>query len=153
MPELSIFDERLAEIDRRLRMIQSGLEPVAPVDTLDVPMAPPEPLPAPTPLRAARVQAEEPAELLARLNELQDAHERLLELHRELLSQYAEVLESRVAGPAGAGATVTAGPFSSAAAVRQFEQVLAALPGVGAVAVREYLGADRVALDVRLVSR
>ena len=86
----------------------------------------------------------------AGLAELVEAHERLLELHRELLSQYAEVLERR----AGESVTVavTAGPFTNAGSVREFERALAALPGVSAVTVREYLGEDRVQIDVQLLA-
>jgi hypothetical protein len=182
MPEPSILDERLAEIDRRLRTIQSGLVPVpdepphddaAPTDEPEPhaerhgaessgaerpadPADPAEPAAAPLardpePLRL--VEPDEPAArgATSQLADLVQAHERLLELHRELLSQYAEVLERR----AGERATVavTAGPFSSADTVREFERALAGLPGVTAVTVREYVGADRVQVDVQLASR
>ncbi|HET9125166.1 MAG TPA: hypothetical protein VFN65_09815 [Solirubrobacteraceae bacterium] len=189
MPESSILDERLAEIDRRLRTIQSGLvsvhdeppagEPAAgagepatgagepatgagepatgtgdpPVDASGPsPAAPASSAPGSGPAR----RAPEPLRLVepaprgdeSRLSDLVEAHERLLELHRELLSQYAEVLERR----AGESATVAvnAGPFTSASGVREFERALAALPGVHAVTVREYVGDDRVQVDVRL---
>lgn len=172
MPEPSILDERLAEIDRRLRTIQSGLVPVPdeaadertgeaehdgePSDSAEAP-APSNHLRAAPPLnedasprRPEPVRLVDPADRgrVEELAELVEAHERLLELHRELLSQYAEVLERR----AGESATVavTAGPFTSAAAVREFERALATLPGVGAVTVREYLSDDRVQVDVRL---
>jgi hypothetical protein len=179
MPEPSILDERLAEIDRRLRTIQSGLVPVpdeepaadfaAPEagadelrepDDAAEPPPPSGPLRAAPPLDAARATGREPAPIRLvepggfgradQLAELVEAHERLLELHRELLSQYAEVLEQR----AGESATVavTAGPFMSAGTVRAFERALAALPGVSAVTVREYLGDDRVQVDVRLAA-
>jgi hypothetical protein len=178
MPEPSILDERLAEIDRRLRTIQSGLAPVPDeqpaefaaqedaADELREPDDASEPPPpagqlrAAPPLGVARSTGREsgPIRLVERgefgradqLAELLEAHERLLELHRELLSQYAEVLERR----AGESATVavTAGPFTSAGTVREFERALAALPGVSAVTVREYLGDDRVQVDVRLAA-
>ena len=145
MPEPSILDERLAEIDRRLRTIQSDLAPVPDAEPVDEAPAPDR---EPEPLRL--VEPAEPADSrrAAQLAELLEAHERLLELHRELLSQYAEVLERR----AGESATVsvTAGPFTTAGTVREFERALAALPGVAAVTVREYLGDDRVQVDVRL---
>lgn len=165
MSEPSILDERLAEIDRRLRTIQSGLVPVpdepahddaAPTEVPGDPADPDEPAAAPLagdpePLRL--VEPDEPAArgATSQLADLVQAHERLLELHRELLSQYAEVLERR----AGERATVavTAGPFSSADTVREFERALAGLPGVSAVTVREYVGADRVQVDVQLTSR
>jgi hypothetical protein len=164
MPEPSLLDARLAEIDRRLRTIQS--------DLVSVPDASAAPADEPAEEEAARVlerDAEplrlvEPAEptetapaasaasaaSAGRLAELVAAHERLLELHRELLSQYAEVLERR----AGESATValTAGPFASAGTVREFERALASLPGVSAVTVREYLGGDQVQIDVQLAA-
>jgi hypothetical protein len=159
MPEPSILDERLAEIDRRLRTIQSDLVPVPDAAPSEEPIgeepqsqseAQPQPVPArePEPLRL--VEPAEPAGSVraAQLAELLEAHERLLELHRELLSQYAEVLERR-AGES-AMVAVTAGPFATAGTVREFERALAALPGVSAVTVREYLGDDRVQVDVRL---
>jgi hypothetical protein len=157
MPEPSILDERLAEIDRRLRTIQSDLVSVPdtepsdePIDEAPPPQSQPQPVPErePEPLRL--VEPAEPAGSVraAQLAELLEAHERLLELHRELLSQYAEVLERR-AGES-AMVSVTAGPFATAGTVREFERALAALPGVSAVTVREYLGDDRVQVDVRL---
>ncbi len=191
MPEPSILDERLAEIDRRLRVIQSGLvsveeaEPAPETDDgpvgddapfggdapvgfrvpaeVDPPPRGPDPesalAPEPEPparppirtpgaLRAVTLAPPAPAD--ERLAELVEAHERMLELHRELLSQYAEVLERRAADTTLA---VTAGPFSTAAAVREFERALGALPGVDGVVVREYPGEDRVQLDVRLTPR
>jgi len=205
MPEPSILDERLAEIDRRLRMIQSGLEPVPdppvrgpgpelepafgpeldpvaqaleepPLDPRLPPAVPPPPLraapepaveddpldddpPDEAPLlppaagAPAGARAGDTGALLAQLRALGEAHERLLELHRELLSQYAELLEHRASeAPSEPVASVIAGPFSSAAAVHAFERTLSSLPGVAEVMVREYVGADRVALDVRLAT-
>ncbi|HLI59832.1 MAG TPA: hypothetical protein VKV21_09235 [Solirubrobacteraceae bacterium] len=188
MSEPSILDARLAEIDRRLRTIQSGLAPVPDDDVGEERVEPPEsargrdpePLrlvdpgpgnaatadepsaadaaPAAEAVRAAadaaraaeavRAAEAEQAAQAGRFAELVEAHERLLELHRELLSQYAEVLERRAAE--GASLAVAAGPFVSAGAVREFERALAALPGVSAVTVREYLGEDRVQVDVQL---
>jgi hypothetical protein len=161
MPEPSIIDARLAEIDRRLRTIQTGLKAAEPaVGDLDpVAQALEEPpLPPPTPLRptpasatsgeAGKPEALEADVLVDRLRALSEAHERLLELHRDLLAQYAGVLEHRAAP--SATASVTAGPFADAASVRAFEQGLATLPGVAAVTVREFLGPDRVALEVTL---
>jgi len=49
MPELSILDARLAEIDRRLRVIQSGLEPVRDAPDADPPPPTAESLPTPPP--------------------------------------------------------------------------------------------------------
>ena len=150
MPELTSLDERLAEIDERLRSLQSGLD--ADDDAPAAPSEPPARAPAPTPLRrvpAPDADADARADrLLTQLYELGDAHERLLELHRELLSQYAELLERH----AGETATVpvVAGPFADAAGLRGFEQGLRELPEVSEVTVREFLDGDRVALEVRL---
>ena len=200
MPEPSIIDERLAEIDRRLRSIQTGLAPSRPAaPTTDDPDGdaaaeaggdlgeiaavaqaleePPLELDDPPRRRPARLRAapapetispgttppeiarpagalagdEDPAVVLAQLHELSAAHERLLELHRELLSQYAELLEHRAAQ--AATVAVTAGPFADAGALRAFEHALAQLPQVAGVAVREYQGDDRVLLDVNLAAR
>ncbi len=155
MPEPSILDERLAEIDRRLRTIQSDLAPVPDAEPADEPIdEAPQAQPPRSPERELEplrlVEPAEPAGAVraAQLAELLEAHERLLELHRELLSQYAEVLERR-AGES-AMVAVTAGPFATAGTLREFERALAALPGVSAVTVREYLGDDHVQVDVRL---
>jgi hypothetical protein len=149
MPEPSILDERLAEIDRRLRTIQSDLVSVPDAEPAgEEPQHQPAPERDPEPLRLVEPVQTADSGRAAQLAELLEAHERLLELHRELLSQYAEVLERR----AGESATValTAGPFATAGTVREFERALAALPGVSSVTVREYLGDDRVQVDVRL---
>ena len=85
---ISLLDERLAEIDERLRSLQSGLEPVGDAPTDTVPTEPP--LPAPTPLRSspppdAAVPDSQPPpaseRIISQLRELGDAHERLLDLH------------------------------------------------------------------------
>ena len=174
MTEISAFDERLAEIDRRLRTIQSDLAPVADPPPPVRLRAAPDPAPPVARTSAVGPSADQPpaetqppdppspglepseptASLIAQLRELQVANERLLELHRELLSQYAELLERRAGADAeGVAATLTAGPFGHAEAVRAFEHALGALPGVSGVAVREYLAGDRVAIDVRLSPR
>jgi hypothetical protein len=168
MPEPSILDARLAEIDRRLRMIQSGLEPVR--EAADDPDAappppplvpdPPDPLepspPPPTPLLARRTapasspipedsRDEEIAVLTARLSELTAAHERLLATTQDLLIEQADILAR--AAPA---ISVSAGPFIDAPALQQFQRALAELPQVREVAVREYVGSEGVVLDVHL---
>jgi hypothetical protein len=160
----SLLDERLAEIDERLRSLQSGLEPVddAPADTgpPEPPRTPLHPVPPPTPLyasasaEAAGSDRQQPAgseRIISQLRELGDAHERLLDLHRDLLSQYAELLAQRAA--ATASMSVTAGPFADGDAVRAFERGLRGLPGVSATTTREYLAGDRVAFDVRIDAR
>jgi hypothetical protein len=190
MPEPSILDARLAEIDRRLRTIQTDLAPLAagPGDPPHPPATerPPHdgaapswtpPVPPPR-LRAAPPPPEEgPADsghdhrgraqdgragagrrpgadrlegLIAQLRDLSDAHERLLDLHRELLSQYATLLERGAAVPGSA--SIAAGPFADGAAVRAFQHALSTLPGVESVDVREYLADDRVVFEARLAA-
>jgi hypothetical protein len=165
MPEPSILDARLAEIDRRLRMIQSGLEPVR--EAADDPDAapPPPPLepgplepppPPPTPLLARRTDParppvpedsrdEEIAVLTARLSELTASHERLLATTQDLLIEQADILAR--AAPA---ISVSVGPFTDTPALQQFQRALAELPQVREVTVREYVGSEGVVLDVHL---
>jgi hypothetical protein len=75
---------------------------------------------------------------------------------RELLDGYEVVLLElgQQPGPAAAAVatelSVSAGPFPTTAALREFERSLASLPGVRDVAVRGYVGADRAILDVQL---
>ncbi|MBV9819215.1 MAG: hypothetical protein JOZ07_12840 [Solirubrobacterales bacterium] len=153
MPEPSILDARLAEIDRRLRMIQSGLEPVADPE----PVAPDEEPTLPTPLRAPWAGRDfEDAEggeeltdglegLAVHLRELATAQERLVALTRELLAEHADVL-SRAAPLVD----LVAGPFGSVEALREFERTLSELPQVREVTVREFSGDERAVLDVML---
>ena len=150
MPEPSIFDARLAEIDRRLRTIQSGLEPspAAPATSAHAPVPAELPLAPPTPLRAvappppAPSAAEEADRLITRLRGLVAEHERLLEDAREALAG---------AGPsAPAPVSLSAGPFSETAQLRGFAQAVMALPGVREVVVREFAGGDRAVIDVHL---
>jgi hypothetical protein len=140
MPEEeSILDARLAEIDRRLRTIQSGL---ASSD---------EPAPAAPP--AADGAPAEVGRLIAQLHDLIAAHERLLASSRELLAAFgtrqAAPAEAAPAEPAPA-LGVAAGPFADTAALRRFARSLSSLPEVREVAVREYAGSDRVVVDVHL---
>jgi hypothetical protein len=131
MPEKSILDERLAEIDRRLRAIQSGLEPAARAEReARAPVVPPEP-------------SRDGAELVRRLADLVAAHERLLAGAREQADRGA---------PADTGPmlSVSAGPFAGTEALHRFQEALLTLPGVRRVAVREYEGADRAIVDVHL---
>jgi hypothetical protein len=159
MPEKSILDARLAEIDRRLRMIQTGLAPavdaargqreVAPASPLPLmavpddqaPVIPPEAAPVPKRLSADDRQI---SDLVARLTALVEAQERLLASAREL----AERRDS--AADAGSLVSVSAGPFAGTEALRRFEHSLQALPEVRSATVREYEGADRAVVDVHL---
>ena len=134
MSEESILDARLAEIDRRLRTIQSGLASSE------------EPAPAAAP--AADGAPAEVGRLIAQLHDLIAAHERLLASSRELLAAFA----TRQAAPAepAPAVGVAAGPFADTAALRRFARSLSSLPDVREVAVREYAGSDRVVVDVHL---
>jgi hypothetical protein len=155
MADKSILDARLAEIDRRLRTIQSGLEPAAqaaraqreppvvlvPPDGAPAPVVPPDAAPVPKRL-TGEVGALE--DVVVRLTALADAHERLLASARELT-------ERRQPTDAGGSVSVSAGPFASTEALRRFERALHTLPEVRSAAVREYEGANRAILDVHLV--
>jgi hypothetical protein len=159
MPEKSILDARLAEIDRRLRTIQDGLEPAAqaaavpstapdrPVARIaraardpQAPVIPPEAAPVPKRLSPEDRQV---SELVARLGALVEAQERLLASARELTDR-------RDPPAAALTVSVSAGPFAGTEALRRFEQSLMALPEVRSATVREYEGADRAIVDVHL---
>ncbi|MGI8712753.1 MAG: hypothetical protein ACR2NR_06120 [Solirubrobacteraceae bacterium] len=168
MPEPSILDARLAEIDRRLRLIQSGLEPVPdhpddarsalePPDPLHPAPTHPEPAPLrsgwePSPLRSAPPPAEsavtidaEVTALAARLRELTAVQERLVAATQDLLVEHTDVLSRAVTT-----LDVCAGPFADTGSLQEFQRALADLPQVRDVAVREYAGAQRAVLDVHL---
>ncbi|MGA9859882.1 MAG: hypothetical protein WBQ18_18600, partial [Solirubrobacteraceae bacterium] len=96
MPEPSILDVRLAEIDRRLRTIQSGLAPA-------VVAKPASPAPALRAVPAPPAADAEADRLIARLHELVDEHERLLSRAGNVLA--AAVAPTLPAAPAGPRAT------------------------------------------------
>jgi hypothetical protein len=152
-PQISIIDARLAEIDRRLGAIQTGLaiqdpppeppptaEPELPPRVqVDAPPAPPEPAPP-------------PAAPVADLRALAATHERVLEATRELLAAYEQTLASRSSREATVREfSVSAGPFQSTEALRSFERTLAKIPEVREVTVRGYEGEDRAIVDVHLI--
>jgi hypothetical protein len=161
MPEKSILDARLAEIDRRLQTIQSGLEPVAgaaravvrevvplspapePPSGAQAPVIPPEAAPVPKRVSADDRQL---SDLVARLTALVEAQERLL------TSAFAARPADRgdLAADPGPVVSISAGPFAGTEALRRFERSLRALPEVRSAAVREYEGADRAIVDVHL---
>lgn len=178
MPEPSILDARLAEIDRRLRMIQSGLQPVAqapgdPVaeppamsDSLTAPSPPPSLIArrlAPPPPRAAagdRVASESTAAgdweaACGRDEEIAVLTARLSELtaaHERLLATTQDLLieQADMLARAAPAVSVAAGPFTDAAALQAFQQAMTGLPHVREVAVREYVGSEGVILNVHL---
>jgi len=180
MPERSILDARLAEIDRRLRTIQSELAPapesagrpssfpaptlVPPPDSprsgLSEPPGPPRPPtpespPAPPGPGSHLQPASDAQELVAQLRQLVAAQERWLAWARELLVAHdlppaAGQAFRPSAVPATGPVGVSAGPFSSTEALRRFERALSSLPEVRDVVRREYAGDDRVVVDVHL---
>jgi hypothetical protein len=161
MPEKSILDMRLAEIDRRLQTIQAGLAPAVeaarggpvpepPVSVAEPPLIVPEAAPVPQRLSDAAGQEFAPApdrremrRLEARLRELVEAHESLLASARDLVGG------ARVTAP-GAPLSMSAGPFADTGGLRRFVATLETLPEVQRVSVREYEGADRAVIDVHL---
>ncbi len=161
MAEKSILDARLAEIDSRLRTIQSGLAPAAPAapaeeqPTADAqppaeaqptaeerPLVVPEAAPVPKRLPDGS-DSREARELVGRLTALAESQERLLAMARALVTGLQ-------AAGGGASVSVSAGPFVSTDALRRFEHALQTLPEVTRVTVREYEGADRAIVDVHL---
>ena len=141
-----MLDARLAEIDRRLRTIQSGLEPAAAAarhpepPVIEPPVVPPEAAPVPKRLSAEDRQV---GDLVGRLTALVEAQERLLASAQAL----TDAREPATGPPA---VSVSAGPFAGTEALRRFEQALRALPEVRSATVREYEGADRAIVDVHL---
>lgn len=164
-PQISILDARLAEIDQRLRRIQTGLV----TETGPEPPAPQAAVPSRAEL-PPRVEVPEPGSsvVVAELRQLAVTQEGLLASMRQALSALEFVLGQASAVAAGsearspggarpsapgrsnASVTVTAGPFPSTEAVRGFAGALSGLPGVGEVEVRGYEGGDRAIVDVRL---
>jgi hypothetical protein len=154
-PQISIIDARLAEIDRRLGSIQTGLavehdeqpsaEPAAPPDSA---LPPRVEVPAqPTPPGALR----DLAGLVDELRRLAATQEQVLESTRKLLRACeASVAQASAPEPAVREFSVSAGPFPSTEALRGFERTLAQIPQVREVAVRGYEGGDRAIVDVRL---
>jgi hypothetical protein len=135
--EPSELDARLAEIDRRLRAIQTELAPDG-EPRLAAVGPPPDPAPAWPPAPAIR--------------DLLELHERLVDSMRALVEAYDAALARLSAPDAGAAVrefTVAAGPFASTESLRSFERTLAAIPDVREVAIRGYEGEDRAIVDVR----
>ena len=156
-PAISILDARLAEIDRRLHSIQSGLGSDQPPTEMPPPLSVPGESPgAPPPLPPA--DAHSAAELLIRLRELTAQQEGVLASMRQLLGTIQRAAATSPGGPAGPGVSaapggpvsVSAGPFASTEALRVFRAALEALPGVHMVELRGFEGGDRAILEVHL---
>ncbi|MEO6858694.1 MAG: hypothetical protein ABI323_08920 [Solirubrobacteraceae bacterium] len=154
-PEISILDSRLAEIDRRLHMIQSGLDDeassVAPAPRVEVPGEAGRPTGSLSSVPAPETARPESA-LVARLRELTTAQESVLSSIRELLGAVERVAmaEPRAPVPVGTPFSVSAGPFASTEALRSFQAALQSLPEVRSVELRGFEGGDRAILDVHL---
>ncbi len=94
------------------------------------------------------------------LEALSDLSARLLASTRELLAGYERMLVRPSQSPPpgrtsrrrrdSPDVTVSAGPFRSLDALREFEQAVSHLPGVREVAVQGYEGTDRAIIEVRL---
>ncbi len=132
-PQISILDARLAEIDKRLRTIQTGLvtaqadgahtatptpthAPTAPTATDIAPELPvrvevPEPGSPPAGLRAVPPPAADQslASAVAQLRELAVTHEHLLGSMRDLLSDYERALTEARSAPGRAQGLADAG--------------------------------------------
>jgi hypothetical protein len=151
VPEL---DAQLSEIDRRLREIQDSLAPngngvEAELAELAEPRKPVEPPPE-MPDEPPPEMPDEPRP------EMPSAFERLTALQANLLSSMTDVLAefqhtlAQMPQPASTNLTVSAGPFTTIAAVHAFERDLARLPGVREVSLRGFEGDDRVVIEVQL---
>ena len=174
MPK-SVLDERLAEIDSRLRSIQSGLvesepraEPsqrIAPVLPARVELPPLVEVPRPASVAAeppapaeppASVAAAPPAPVAAAPPALEEptapAAPDLPPWAAELTAQLRGLSQqlALLSGASAAELAVVAGPLANTGALREFERSLAALPGVRAVELRGFEGGDRAILDVDL---
>jgi len=176
MSEISIFDARLAEIDRRLSRIQTGLADVQrseadssgpapgpaaelaagqaadPVGGLPPRVEVPEPgagvTAAPGTQSSGTQSPGETAELIAGLRQLTEVNEQLLDSMRGLLTAYERTL-AQLQEPSPV--SLSAGPLASTQALRAFAETLERLPVVRDVEVRGYEGGDRVIVDVHLL--
>jgi hypothetical protein len=175
-PEPPSLADRLVEIDRRLREIQGQLAPdrepapaFAPVPRGEAEATEREPEPGieDSPRRGregplAAVLAARRANNSAESGRPESSSdpvtpqiEQLAELQTSLLSSMTDVLAgfhrvlAQLEGQ-GREITISAGPFDTLEALREFEVRLSALNGVGEVTVRGYEGDDRAVIDVRL---
>src|SRR5438477_7889079 len=113
---MSTLDVRVAELDSRLREMQAELLP----DRASVePTPPPQPPPS---LSDADASAQLSRRLLA-LRELLEGYDVLLAIPRR-----------------GSDVSISAGPFSTTAALSEFERALAGIPGVHEVTLRGFEG-------------
>lgn len=111
-------------------------------------MPPAPPLPPPPPPPGAPPLTELHVKLLASFRQLLDAYEWLLTQAAHPPAPPPPPAAVSAAPEPRPSVGVTAGPFPSTDAVREFESLLAALPGVRAVSVRGYEGDDRAIFSV-----
>ncbi len=153
------LDSYLEEIDRRLRRVQLEL-----VENMDLPPLPPHEEPPPPPREPPSASAEPQAtprsgpraDALSSVPRRRSSEPRpgtrlqakLLSTMRELLDAFEAALGEQPESPDTV--TLSAGPFSSLAAVREFEALLEELPGVREVSIRGYEGDDRAIIEVEL---
>jgi hypothetical protein len=166
-------------MDKPLRDIQvellPGREPAPPLAAPGSPLAEPELALAavaasePAPAAPAAVAASEPTPAAPtapppppdpQIQALSELAAGLLASMRELLAGYERVLVRPSSPPPARrttrrpadspDVTLSAGPFPSLDALREFEQAVSSLPGVREVAVRGYEGTDRAIIEVRL---
>ncbi len=157
----SVLDVRLAEIDDRLRAIQTGLaDDIGAPSLRAVQISEPGPPADDAEDRAVRGEA---VSLLAELRALAAAQERLLQSIADLLAgneppparRSSELTPARrssngiATGPLR-GLGLSVGPLDNTEALRAFELALAGLDGVSGVEIRGYEGGDRALLDVHL---
>ncbi|HJS95180.1 MAG TPA: hypothetical protein VJ741_13035, partial [Solirubrobacteraceae bacterium] len=150
----SALGAHLAEMDKLLRDVQIGLvpgrEPAPLLTTI------PEP-----PLAAAATVPAPPATEGPQIQVLSDLSARLIASIRELLAGYERVLAPSASArpparraarhrPDSPDVTLSAAPFASLEALREFERAVSGLPGVREVLIRGYEGTDRAIIEVRL---
>ena len=135
MPEL---DAQLSEIDRRLREIQDSLAPNG--DGVEAELAE---------LAEPRKPVEPPPEMGSALERLTALQANLLSSMTDVLAEFQHTL-AQMQQPASAKLTVSAGPFTTIAAVHAFERDVARLPGVREVSLRGFEGDDQVVIEVQL---
>ena len=137
---------------------RAGRKPAPAPPLVDEPEPPPE---AP---RADPAPSPPPAGHAPQIQVLAELSARLLASMRELLAGYERVLIPAASPPPSArrtarhrpespDVTLTAGPFSSLEALREFEHAVSCLPGVRDLAIRGYEGTDRAIIEVRLDQR
>jgi outer membrane biosynthesis protein TonB len=135
------------------------VEPPPPPDPGPPPVeTPPPPDPGPPPPPPPPPPVPSPALTTSAARQAAPEHSRhLLASMRELLAGYEDLLTDSPAArrtprhrPDSSHASISAGPFPSLEALREFEAAVSRLPAVREVTLRAYEGTDHATLDVRL---